>query len=354
MKILYAVQATGNGHISRAHQLFPYLSEIGEVDILLSGSNATLKMDIPVKYQAKGVSLFYSECGGLDYLKTFKAFNYARIKKEAQDLPVEKYDLIINDFDHITARACKNKKVPSIQFGHQGSFMSKYTPRPNQKNFVGEWILKHYAPATHYVGLHFERYEQFIFPAVIKDSFMNANPSDHGHITVYLPSYDKVCLETIFRQIAPIEIHWFIQGIQEPHKDGNIHYFPVHQKHFNESLIHCHGLLTGGGFETPAEALYLGKKLLTIPIKGQYEQACNAAALEKMGVLKMNELNDKTKESFFSWLKSNHNSPMIVANDIKETLDYILNLPLNFGQKSFTDESLISVKMKKNYLSLNS
>lgn len=33
MKILYAVQATGNGHISRAHQLYPYLREMGETDI---------------------------------------------------------------------------------------------------------------------------------------------------------------------------------------------------------------------------------------------------------------------------------------------------------------------------------
>jgi uncharacterized protein (TIGR00661 family) len=326
MKILYSVQATGNGHISRAHQLYPSLTEIGQVDILLSGSNATLKMDIPVKYRAKGMSLFYSECGGLDYLKTFKAFNYARIKKEAQDLPVTKYDLIINDFDHITARACKNKNAPSIQFGHQGSFMSTNTPRPTNKSLLGEWILKNYAPATHYVGLHFERYDQFVFPAVIKDTFLKAIPTDQGHITVYLPSYDKICLEEIFRQIAPIEIHWFVQGINEPFQDGNIHYFPVNQLYFNQSLIHCHGIVTGGGFETPAEALYLGKKLLTIPIKGQYEQQCNAAALEKMGVLKMSDLNHKTKETFFRWLKSDNQSPMIFANDISETLDYILNL----------------------------
>ena len=43
-------------------------------------------------------------------------------------------------------------------------------------------------------------------------------------------------------------------------------------------------IITGAGFETPAEALYLGKKLMVIPIRGQYEQFCNAAALAKMGV----------------------------------------------------------------------
>ncbi|MBK9744084.1 MAG: glycosyl transferase [Saprospiraceae bacterium] len=328
MKILYSVQATGNGHISRAHQLYPYLCALGQVDILLSGSNATLQMDIPIKFRAQGMSLFYSECGGLDYIKTFKAFSYNRIKREAQDLPVKNYDLIINDFDHITARACKIHDVPSVQFGHQASFMSNITPRPESKSIIGEAILKYYAPAKHFVGLHFERYEQFIFPAVIKDTFLQCKPSDQGHITVYLPSYDKICLEEILREVAPLDIHWFTKEITEPHRDGNIHYYPVSQKYFNESLIHCHGLLTGGGFETPAEALYLGKKLLTIPIKGQYEQACNAAALEKMGVLKMNMLNQNTKQTFFDWLKSSNKSPKIEANDINETLEFLLNMTM--------------------------
>ncbi len=324
MKILYSVQATGNGHISRAHQLYPYLTELGHVDILLSGSNATLPMDIPVKFRSKGLSLFYSECGGLDYIKTLKACNFRRIMKEAQELPVKNYDLIINDFDHITARACKLQSVPSVQFGHQASFMSKNTPRLDSKNLIGEAILKYYAQATNYVGLHFDRYDNFIFPPVIKDIFLQSKPIDNGHVTVYLPSYDKVCLEEIFKQIAPIDIHWFIKGINEPYRDGNIHYFPVNQKYFNESLIHCHGLVTGGGFETPAEALYLGKKLLTIPIKGQYEQACNTAALKKMGVTAMTELNHKTKDVFFTWLVSKNITPLIEANDINETLDYLM------------------------------
>jgi hypothetical protein len=30
MKIFYAVQATGNGHISRAIQLMPYLEKLGD------------------------------------------------------------------------------------------------------------------------------------------------------------------------------------------------------------------------------------------------------------------------------------------------------------------------------------
>jgi len=43
------------------------------------------------------------------------------------------------------------------------------------------------------------------------------------------------------------------------------------------------GVFCGAGFETPAEAMFLKKKLMVIPMKGQYEQQCNAAALEEIG-----------------------------------------------------------------------
>lgn len=74
MKILYAIQGTGNGHISRAVQLDPYLKKYGEVDYFLSGSNIQLNTHLPIKYRSKGLSLFYKNTGGLDYLKMLQSF----------------------------------------------------------------------------------------------------------------------------------------------------------------------------------------------------------------------------------------------------------------------------------------
>ncbi len=324
MKILYAVQATGNGHISRAHQLYPYLTQLGQVDIILSGSNATLEMEIPVKYRSKGVSLFYSRCGGLDYWKSMKAFNLARVMRDARELPVEKYDLVINDFDHITARACKLKNVPSVQLGHQASFMSDKTPRPKRKNWIGETILKQYAPADTYVGFHFDRYDSFIFPPVIKQTIIDAKPTDNGHLTVYTPAYRNECHEKIWRDFGSVQIHWFLNGIERPYQDGNIHFFPISQKYFTESMIHCHGLVTGGGFETPAEALYMGKKLLTIPINGQYEQQCNAQALVNKGITRLSKLDEKSVPDLYKWFENDSPAPYQAAANIKQVLEYML------------------------------
>jgi uncharacterized protein (TIGR00661 family) len=328
MRILYAVQATGNGHISRAHQLYPYLCQYGKVDIFLSGSNATLPLNLPVKYRSKGLSLFYSQCGGLDYLSTWSAFDLRHVLKQAADLPVEKYDLVLNDFEHITSRACKLKKVKSVQFGHQASFASEKAPRPEKKRYIGELILKKYAPADHYVGLHFDSYDSFIFPPVIKNEFLDVRTEDHGHISVYLPAYQTHCIEKALKALSPQQFHWFLPDIEIPLSVGNITYFPVNQYFFNESLIYCKGLITGGGFETPAEALHLGKRLMSIPIAGQYEQECNAAALKTVGAHVLTHCGKDFDRHIHEWLISPFHQNRLIANDIEKTLNYIFSLQI--------------------------
>jgi len=97
MKIFYAIQGTGNGHLSRAEQLYPYLKKYGEVDFFLSGSNAQLNTPIPIKYRSRGISMQYKNTGGLDYSSIAKSLSY-KLYKEAKSLPIDHYDLIINDF----------------------------------------------------------------------------------------------------------------------------------------------------------------------------------------------------------------------------------------------------------------
>ncbi len=302
MKILYAVQATGNGHISRAMEILPYLKPYGEVDIFLSGVNNSLQLDAPVKYRSEGLCLFYTDRGGLDYLKMTRKFAPLRIMKEVRDLPVEKYDLVLNDFESITALACSYKKVPSVNFGHQASFKSAKTPRPVKKDHIGEWILQNYARASQYIGLHFKSYDDFILPPVIKKDILNAAPQNQGYITVYLSSYSDKELAKYFAPLRDFQFQIFSKEVKQPVKQGNMLFIPVSKEAFNKSLIDCQGIITGAGFETPAEALYLGKKLMVIPIHGQYEQFCNAAALEEMGVVSLPVLDSAFAPAFQSWI----------------------------------------------------
>ena len=322
MKILYSIQATGNGHISRAMELLPYLEKFGKVDLLLSGANSTLPLEAPIKYRSEGLSLFYTCKGSLDYWKLTRRIAPFRIMKEMRDLPVEKYDLVLNDFDCITALACAYKKIPSVNFGHQASFMSTKTPRPEKPSKVGEWILQNYARATQYFGLHFESYDDFIFSPVIKEEILRSEAKNMGHITVYLPSY---CDHQLLPFLQPFKDHRFevfSKEVKEIKTQGNITFIPVGKKAFNTSLINCHGIVCGAGFETPAEALYLKKKMIAIPIKGQYEQLCNAAALKKIGIKTLDKLDDDFNDTFNNWV----NDPKTPTVTYQYSTEAIINM----------------------------
>lgn len=326
MKIFYAVQATGNGHISRAMTLLPYLQQYGSVDIFLSGDNSHLRLDAPVKYRSKGISLFYNCRGGLNYWKMVQQFQPLRVQQEIRDLPVEQYDIVLNDFDYITSAACARKKIPSIHFGHQAAFQSPLTPRPASKEMVGEWLLKHYVKATQHVGLHFKRYDSFIYPPVIKKEILEAAPADGGFVTVYLPSY---CDAELFKILSPFTGYRFQVFSREtivPKTVGHITFMPVSKELFNESLIHCTGIITGAGFETPAEALHLGKKILTMPIRGQYEQCCNAAALQEMGIQCLSKIDSSFAAHFRKWMEAPSPERVNYNNVIPDCLEHIFAL----------------------------
>ena len=70
---------------------------------------------------------------------------------------------------------------------------------------------------------------------------------------------------------------------------------------FTQSMIDCHGIITGGGFETPAEAMFMGKRLMIFPIRGQYEQWCNAAAMAEWNIPTLSELNTRTGVNIHRW-----------------------------------------------------
>ena len=82
MKILYAIQGTGNGHLSRARDIIPILQQKGEVDILVSGIQADVSLPYPVKYTFKGLSFIFGKKGGIDLIATYKKSNLKQLFKE--------------------------------------------------------------------------------------------------------------------------------------------------------------------------------------------------------------------------------------------------------------------------------
>ena len=328
MKIFYAIQGTGNGHLSRAEQLYPYLKKYGEVDFFLSGSNAQLNTPIPIKYRSRGISMQYKNTGGLDYSSIAKSLSY-KLYKEAKSLPIDHYDLIINDFEFITSLSCSLKRKKSIQFGHQASFQSKLTPRAKSINPIGNLVLAHFVKSTAYLGLHFESYDDHIYNPIIKDEIVSANKVNDGHISVYLPQYTIAYLTPFLNAQAQFHFEVFTKEVTQVTHSKNMTLFPISGAAFTNSLISCHAIITAGGFETPAEAMYMNKKVLSIPIAKHYEQLSNAAALSELGVKVILHIDQGFNAIFTDWIQNTNPVKLDLTHSTKEIVAQLINQTKN-------------------------
>ena len=317
MKILYAIQGTGNGHMARAEDVVPILRQHGDLDLFVSGAQADIKLPYTIKYKSKGLSFFFGKRGGIDLIKTFKRNSSREVYKEIKNFPVEKYDLVINDFEPISAWACMKKEIPCVALSHQSALLSPASPTPKTFDPVGEWILKNYAPAKHHIGFHFAQYDQNIYTPVIRARVRETSVRNKGHYTVYLPAYDDKKLVPLFTRMPKIKWHVFSKHAKKPYHVGKLSVYPVNNEEFTASMASSAGVLCGAGFETPAEALFLGKKLMVVPMKGQYEQHYNAAALRQMGVPVLKKVRKKNMEKIEAWIESD--TPVAIEyNNITE------------------------------------
>jgi len=302
MKILYAIQGTGNGHLSRARDIYPALQKFGEVDVLISGCQVDVAFPFPVTYRCHGLSFVFGKHGGVSIGGTLAKLKLHQLLKEIYMVPVEEYDLVVNDFEPVTAWACKLRGIPNVGLSHQSAVLHPDAPKPAKKDLLGMAVLRHYAPVAKSYGFHFQSYGKGVYTPVIRDEVRRLSPTDKGHYTVYLPAYDDASLVRHLSQFN--DVHWqvFSKHNKRPFTKGNVSVHGIDNDAFLESMAASTGVLCGAGFEGPSEALFLGKKLLVIPMKGQYEQQCNAAALQTMGVPVISELHRRNYETIRDWI----------------------------------------------------
>jgi hypothetical protein len=65
--------------------------------------------------------------------------------------------------------------------------------------------------------------------------------------------------------------------------------------------------------------------MISIPIRGQYEQVCNAAALEKLGITCLQKIDENFSSVLYNWLSGKPFS-IDYSKTIPEALDYLFAL----------------------------
>jgi uncharacterized protein (TIGR00661 family) len=326
MNILYAIQGTGNGHFSRAKEFIPYLQNHGNLQIMVSGTNADVDLGHPIRWHKPGISYTFGRDGGIDYWDTLRNLQPVSFLDDVREFPIQEFDLIISDYEPVSAWAARHAKLPCIGLSHQSSFLSPLSPRPSDPSPATEWLFRYYAPCTYPVGFHYRPYDTFIHTPIIRSEVRSLTPRNDGHITVYLPAYADEILIPQFQQLSSIQWHVFSKHCRSPYEAGNVSIQPVNNEAYLKSLESCHGVISGGGFEAPAESLFLGKQLLIIPMRDQYEQRCNAEALRREGIRIVDTIDDLFYIHIGAWLDNPVYPDLAFPDESAKIIDKVLQM----------------------------
>jgi len=300
MHILFGIQGTGNGHISRARMLAKYLANYKvNVTYLISGRDKSDLFDMEIFgnfLHRKGLT-FITENGQINYPKTLANNNIFSFITEVRHLDVEPYDLIISDFEPVCAWAGKRANKPTLGIGHQYAF-GAHTPLAGD-NVLTRAIMRHFAPTKQSIGLHWHPYDKTILPPIVDTSLARKENNTKPHILVYLPFENVMQVGQLLSECQ--DYHFIIYAPKVvDNKWANIELKRTSYQAFKHDLACATGVICNSGFELISECLHLGIPVLTKPLQGQMEQHANAKALSQLNYAKV--IHSLNKEEISHWL----------------------------------------------------
>ena len=322
MKILYGVQGTGNGHIARARVMANALVKRHDiqVDYLFSGRDANDFFDMQAfgDYQVRDGLSFVTSKGAVSKWKTVCAANVSGFLRDVRQLDLSEYDLVLNDFEPVSAWAAKKQQIPSISVSHQAAFTF---PVPTQgDNILDRLLTRYFAPCDIQLGVHWYHFGCPIMPPFVEDK-LDVVPKQE-HILVYLPFEDLEDVKQLLTHVEDSRFECFHPGIKQDVIDGNVHWRKPSKSGFKQSIKHCAGVIANGGFELSSECLQLGKKVLVKPLGGQYEQLSNMITLEQMGLC--TSMRQLDPDAISSWILKPAPAPIQFPDTADMFVDWLL------------------------------
>jgi len=319
LRILYGIQGTGNGHLARARSLLPALRRANiEVDCLFSGRDPSEFFDMTVFGEFRSVKGFtlVVERGKLKLPATLYHNNILRFVREVASLQLDHYDLVISDFEPVSAWAARVQGKPCIGISHQNAF---HYAVPKVKGYAASRLLMRcFAPVDKALGFHWHHFNQPVLPPLIEP---HANkPAIERKILVYMGFEDLDDIRKFLQPHSAFQFYVFAK-VSAPEDHGHIHIRPLSHTEFHHHLEDCSGVISNAGFELASECLALGKKLLVKPIHGQYEQLSNALALQ---VLKRaTVINSLDQQALARWLQLPAHAPMLYPDVGRAIADWL-------------------------------
>lgn len=324
MKILYGINGIGNGHLSRARIMVPKLEAAGaEVSCIVSGRPADPSLDCGQSGDIMfrdGLSIAF-EGGRVRFFETALRLGAGMpgLVKDALSLDLKPYDLVISDFEPVSAWAARAKGTPSVGLAHHFAFRHDVPKVSRFSPFM--MFMENVVPVDTALGLHWHHFGQpSILPPIL--GRLEAEAADPKKILVYM-NFEN--LDSVVRLVEPFadhEFHIYSSQAKQAEDRGHLHVRPLSREGFKKDFASCAGVISNAGFMTTSEALQLGKKVLVKAIPGQEEQVSNTLALKELGYGAVMERLDQSAVK--GWLARNDFARVCYPDTAQAVTDWIM------------------------------
>lgn len=228
--------------------------------------------------------------------------------KLGQRIQAARADLLVNFYDPIASVLSRRlrPRIPLVVVGHQfllqhpdfrypagrriDQFLFRAFNRFVALGAARRWALSYEPdPGDQRRGI-------VVIPPILRSElFRQELDRDEGFLLVYL--LNAGYLEELMAWHArrdPVPLHCFCKRPGAPESEEVRQNFFVHQlsDRFLDFMARCTAVVCTAGFESLAEALYLGKPAFMIPTAHHYEQFVNAFDAERRGLAKSAEAFD--------------------------------------------------------------
>jgi len=283
---------------------------------LLSGRPKDQLFDMGIfgDYQHRQGLTFVTEAGRLRYRKTAMGNNVLQFMGDVAALDLSPFDLIVTDYEPVTAWAGRRQRREVIGIGHQYAFGAN-TPKAGN-SLIQQGIMQRFAPVSRPVGLHWAAFDSHVLPPILDLPPLSNEPPD-DLILVYLPFEDQTQISQWLQSFPEQQFVQYANGIIDEDR-ANVGRRRANIKGFKRDLGRCKGVICNSGFELISECLQWHKPVLTRPLKGQMEQLSNAAALESLGYASVMHQLDSAHTR--AWLERPREAPKVHFSDVAPRL----------------------------------
>ncbi len=300
LRILYGVNGEGMGHATRSEVVIGSLLERHEVRVLASGAAFRhLCERLPRVDEVFGPSFALDEGEIRRWATVRQNLLLARhelphtVRAWVSEVDDWKPDVVISDFEPLTGVYARLTRAPLIAIGNINMLDrcrhdSEIVGRERNDFLLARALAHSMLPgAASYIVTTFFRPPlrhgaTTLVPPIVRPEIIDATTVRGDHLLVY-SSGDDALIDSLRTAEARCLIYGMRGGPDEATVDGNLEFRPRSTEGFVDDLRTARGVVAGGGFSLLTEAIYLGKPVLSIPLRGQFEQLMNARYLERLG-----------------------------------------------------------------------